>query len=157
MQNTQAGLHEVARELENPFRNAPNDVPLCTLLAFYNEALITTFAGFHPDAYWDQADVLKKKKNDVASASTNGDEKTAEESTGVEIPPLIPDLPEAKGNDALGLGSRPRPSTAIPQSTVDGTDSLKELREMIDSQASEIKKLQDRVQKKGRPSSAPTL
>jgi len=44
-----AGLHEVARELENPFRNAPNDVPLCTLLAFYNEALITTYAGHHPD------------------------------------------------------------------------------------------------------------
>ncbi|KAL7519346.1 hypothetical protein ACHAWF_000233, partial [Thalassiosira exigua] len=35
------GLHEVARELENPFRNVPNEIPLCTLQAMYNEALIT--------------------------------------------------------------------------------------------------------------------
>ena len=41
-------------------QNEPNVVPLCTLLAFYNEALITTFAGYHPDAYWDKADILKK-------------------------------------------------------------------------------------------------
>merc|ERR1711953_1333430 len=47
------GLHEVARELENPFRNAPNDIPLCTLLAMYNESLVTMCSGFHPDAYWD--------------------------------------------------------------------------------------------------------
>ena len=42
-----AGLHEVARELENPFRNVPNDIPLCTLLAMYNEALVTMCTGYH--------------------------------------------------------------------------------------------------------------
>ena len=47
-----AGLHEVARELENPFRNVPNDIPLCTLLAMYNEALVTMCSGYHPDHYW---------------------------------------------------------------------------------------------------------
>jgi len=47
-----AGLHEVARVLENPFRNVPNDVPLCTLLATYNEALISVCSGYHPDHYW---------------------------------------------------------------------------------------------------------
>jgi hypothetical protein len=65
-----AGLHEVARELETPFRSVPNDIPLCTMLAYYNEALITTFAGFHPDAYWRtmadslMRDMKKKKKDD---------------------------------------------------------------------------------------------
>jgi hypothetical protein len=69
-----AGLHEVARELETPFRSVPNDIPLCTMLAYYNEALITTYAGFHPDAYWQtMADSLmrdmkkKKKKKDDGS------------------------------------------------------------------------------------------
>lgn len=48
-----AGLHEVARELENPFRNIPNDIPIVTIQAQMNEAIITMFSGYHPDAYWD--------------------------------------------------------------------------------------------------------
>ena len=64
-----AGLHEVARELETPFRSVPNEIPLCTMLAYYNEALITSYAGFHPDAYWRTMAVslirdMKKKKDD---------------------------------------------------------------------------------------------
>lgn len=47
------GLHEVARELENPFRNVPNELPLCTLQATYNEALATMYSGYNPDAFWD--------------------------------------------------------------------------------------------------------
>ena len=47
------GLHEVARELENPFRNVPNEIPLCTLQAVYNEALVTMFSGYNPDSFWD--------------------------------------------------------------------------------------------------------
>lgn len=48
-----AGLHEVARELENPFRNVPNDLPVTTFQAFFNEALLTMYNGYHPDAWWD--------------------------------------------------------------------------------------------------------
>jgi predicted membrane chloride channel (bestrophin family) len=48
-----AGLHEVARELENPFQNVPNDLPLNNFHAQYNEALMTMFLGYHPDAYWE--------------------------------------------------------------------------------------------------------
>merc|ERR1712038_2140711 len=48
-----AGMHEVARELENPFRNVPNEIPLRKLQAFFNESLITLYSGFHPDHYWD--------------------------------------------------------------------------------------------------------
>jgi len=48
-----AGLHEVSRELENPFKNIPNEIPLVTLQAMFNEALITLFSGYHPDHFWD--------------------------------------------------------------------------------------------------------
>ena len=47
-----SGIHEVARELENPFRNIPNEIPLVTLQAQFNEALITMYAGYHPDHFW---------------------------------------------------------------------------------------------------------
>lgn len=47
------GLHEVARELENPFQNVPNDVPLNNFQAQYNEALLSMFTGYHPDAFWE--------------------------------------------------------------------------------------------------------
>jgi len=46
------GIHEVARELENPFRNVPNELPLNTFQAQYNEALITMYSGYHPDLFW---------------------------------------------------------------------------------------------------------
>lgn len=41
-------------------RNVPNDIPVCTLQAMYNEALITMFAGFHPDSFWDPSDYADK-------------------------------------------------------------------------------------------------
>ena len=47
-----AGLHEVARELEDPFQNVPNDIPLNNFQAQFNEALMNMFVGYHPDAYW---------------------------------------------------------------------------------------------------------
>jgi predicted membrane chloride channel (bestrophin family) len=47
------GVHEVARELENPFVNVPNDIPLTTFQAQFNEALVTVYAGYHPDAWWE--------------------------------------------------------------------------------------------------------
>jgi len=43
----------VARELENPFWNVPNDVPLTTMQAEFNEAMLSMFAGFHPDSWWE--------------------------------------------------------------------------------------------------------
>lgn len=48
-----AGLNEVSKELEYPFRNAPNDLPLNLFQAQFNEALLTMFAGYHPDAWWE--------------------------------------------------------------------------------------------------------
>ncbi len=48
------GLHEVAREIENPFQNVPNDVPLNNYQAQFNEGLMVMFYGYHPDAYWSE-------------------------------------------------------------------------------------------------------
>ncbi len=48
-----SGLNEVAKELENPFTNVPNDLPLNLFQAHFNESLITMFAGYHPDSYWE--------------------------------------------------------------------------------------------------------
>lgn len=45
------GLNEVSRELENPFRNAPNDLPLNLFQSQFNEALMSTLCGWHPDSW----------------------------------------------------------------------------------------------------------
>jgi len=50
------GLWHVSNELEDPFRNVPNDLPLNRFQAEFNEALLVMFAGFHPEAWWDIAD-----------------------------------------------------------------------------------------------------
>jgi predicted membrane chloride channel (bestrophin family) len=51
------GLNELSRELDNPFQNIPNDIPLTTSQAALNEALVTMYAGFHPDSWWEVTDV----------------------------------------------------------------------------------------------------
>ena len=70
------GLHEVARELEDCFRNVPNDLPLTTFQAQFNEALITMYAGYHPDAWWEVA----PERTDVSDI----DEEEEEEEEGEE-------------------------------------------------------------------------
>ena len=46
------------KELEFPFRGMPNDLPLNLFQAQFNEALVTMFSGFHPDA-WSIAEEIK--------------------------------------------------------------------------------------------------
>ena len=41
-----SGLHEVARELEAPFQNVPNDVPLNNFQAQFNEAIMVSMNHF---------------------------------------------------------------------------------------------------------------
>ena len=53
------GMQEVSSGLENPFINFPNDIPLRTLLAMYNEALIQMCTAYHPDMRFDR---VKKDK-----------------------------------------------------------------------------------------------
>lgn len=75
------GTHEVARELENPYFTAPNDLPLNNFQAQYNEALIAgMMAGFHPDSLRVEED--EKAKADILGAS--GEEEKLEEEKGGE-------------------------------------------------------------------------
>jgi len=61
-------LHMVARELENPFTSVPNDLPLPTIQAEFNESLVSMFAGYNPDAWWE----LPKKKKDAPKTPLKG-------------------------------------------------------------------------------------
>jgi hypothetical protein len=57
------GLYCVALELEAPFVNAPNDLPLVTMQAQLNEALVSIYAGYNPDLWWDVKLHARKKKS----------------------------------------------------------------------------------------------
>lgn len=139
-----AGLHEVARELENPFQNAPNDIPLCTMMAMYNEALITMFAGFHPDSYWDDSDVSKVNGVICESETDISDENgTPRAVSDTETPRTESDITET-----------PRSMNGIDEQKPDVSSSyrddasLETLREMVAAQASKIRDLQERMQTK---------
>ena len=86
-------------------------------------------------AYWDQSQAVKREKK-VKHEMSNGTTL------------VVPELP-------LNNNERQRPSSAIPQS-VEEVD-IKELREMIDSQAAKLQELQERVKKKGYPRTAPAV
>lgn len=63
---------EVARELETAFSSAPNDLPLTTFQAEFNEALVTVYAGFHPDAWWEPTKNKKSTRNLRADTKDDG-------------------------------------------------------------------------------------
>jgi len=65
------GLHEVARELENPFQNVPNDVPLNNYQAQFNEGLMVMFYGYHPDFYWNKEE---KNNSEFTTPSNQNDD-----------------------------------------------------------------------------------
>jgi hypothetical protein len=66
------GLHEVAREIENPFLHVPNNLPLTTFQAQFNEALVTTWAGFHPDSWFQipEVNLPELTKDDTIAEET---------------------------------------------------------------------------------------
>lgn len=83
-----SGIHEVARELENPFRNIPNELPLVTFQAQFNEALLTMYSGYHPDHFWDSSKhthhpsepSLHKRKSGTGSRRSSKQAPSAEPS-----------------------------------------------------------------------------
>jgi len=91
-----AGLHEVSRELENPFRNIPNEIPLVTLQAMFNESLITMYSGYHPDHFWDP-DQYENYGHMISPTNTDStvsnpfsqDEELSEEMTISELQTLV--------------------------------------------------------------------
>jgi predicted membrane chloride channel (bestrophin family) len=72
------GLHEVARELESPFQNVPNDLPLNNWHAQFNEALVTMFAGYHPDSYWEVVCATNDSNGPAIIATTAAADATAQ-------------------------------------------------------------------------------
>ena len=46
------GLWEVAKELQDPFKNAPNDLPLNNYQAQFNEALVMMYSGYVVKIYF---------------------------------------------------------------------------------------------------------
>lgn len=72
------GLHEVSRELENPFRKPPNEIPVCTLQAQFNEALLTAYAGYHPDAYFTDVQCRRRAtaRSSISSFATSISERS---------------------------------------------------------------------------------
>lgn len=63
------GIYEVARELTNPYFTVPNDLPLNNFQAQFNEALVTMYAGFHPDSW-------KKKEREEDQGDLHLEEET---------------------------------------------------------------------------------
>jgi len=86
------GLHEVAREIENPFQNVPNDVPLNNYQAQFNEGLMVMFYGYHPDAYWnikqseDFNDNSPATQNEFKSPGSEASAKSDQNYTTFQVP-----------------------------------------------------------------------
>jgi predicted membrane chloride channel (bestrophin family) len=92
-----SGIHEVARDLENPFRNVPNELPLVTFQAEYNEALITMYSGWHPGQFWDGDKILRQqniKRKQQTKPNFNGNNDASSSDHGAEIAELKRQLTE---------------------------------------------------------------
>jgi hypothetical protein len=61
------GLLETSRELERPFTSPPNDLPLATFQAQFNEALLTVYAAYNPNLFWE----MKNSGTEATSAENN--------------------------------------------------------------------------------------
>ena len=90
-------IDEVASALENPFQNIPNELPVVTYQAEFNEALITMYSGFHPDAFWNTNHTSKPEdvKKYHPSTDTNNEPISSSSSSSLEIPTVMPSIVEA--------------------------------------------------------------
>mmetsp|Transcript_4022 Transcript_4022/g.6674 ORF Transcript_4022/g.6674 Transcript_4022/m.6674 type:complete len:600 (-) Transcript_4022:757-2556(-) len=126
------GLHEVARELEHPFRNVPNEVPLCTLQAMYNETLVTMFSGYNPDFFWDP-DIYNGALHAMAMSKVYQRSCSNEMKNG------------ETNRDGVG-GSVQRSENVAQDATAVADDEIsravKELQDVLAKQANEIEELE---------------
>lgn len=88
------GIHEVARELESPFRNVPNEIPLVTLQAQMNEGLYITHSGFHPDHYFDTSPPSK-----ISSTAPNKSLRSSVGSASIVSNTILEDIEKEKLSD----------------------------------------------------------
>ena len=110
----------MARELENPFRNAPNEIPVCLLQAMYNEALATMFSGFNPDAFWDPAMYQGAFE---ALAVDKMDGKDGTESGAADATLATPAPAEAREEDGTTAAPEKRTHVAVRTNAAANDDS----------------------------------
>ena len=99
------GLHEVARELESPFFNVPNDLPLNNFQAQFNEALLAMFAGYHPDAFWE---VYEATEDEIQAANEAG-------KVDQVFPEAVDDVEESAEDDMDEPDAAPEDNSADKQ------------------------------------------
>lgn len=142
-------INEVAIELENPFRNIPNELPIVTLQAQFNEALLVMYSGYHPDFFW---------KDDAAEASGEPplhETNDAQGASSENVSGLPGDMPfgAARNNhDNTSGGTAGITLAATTESVATGTDEFAGLQEQwhglinrFESQSKEIEELRQRV------------
>lgn len=123
----------VANELEDPFRNVPNDIPLNHFQAQFNEALVCMFAGFHPEAWWDIDERKKSLGGDVglkdsgikslligASAGKDVSNSTKGENNSSFVLESIKESPQVHVED----DSRPKENKNSSSSVLNGSEEL---------------------------------
>lgn len=102
------GIHEVARELSNPYNTVPNDLPLNRFHAEFNESLRSLLNGYHPD-WVQQQQRLQQQQDQQRLSSTPGGPpplpnalQTAQELNGGSTFASMPDLAGAVSAGASG-------------------------------------------------------
>ena len=111
------------------------------------------YAGYHPDAFWSEADIVKKsreKKEKAMNVSNGGGSSTPLEK--LDVPTLSTEDDSVDEEDIEGkklFEGDNSASSSSPNALPQCVDSLDELRKMIEIQEAKIKELQERVQKKG--------
>ena len=112
---------------KSPFRNVPNELPLVTMQAFYNEALLTMYSGYHPD---------HTSGTENVSSRHNG------ESSKQKWPPPSNDN-NRYGNQCQRTASALEPSTAPPKPAKD--DEIAALKQQLAEQAKWIEQLASKL------------
>jgi hypothetical protein len=141
-----SGMHEVARELENPFKNVPNEIPLCTLLAQYNESLLTMYYGFHPDHFWNADHFTVQRGNPGTQASRH----YAASSETASKPPFASPIKTAEGiarqsrNGTTHAATAANSASSKQQSAEDW--KLEEMQATIAKQSRELQELREMIQ-----------
>mmetsp|Transcript_17190 Transcript_17190/g.39719 ORF Transcript_17190/g.39719 Transcript_17190/m.39719 type:complete len:706 (-) Transcript_17190:69-2186(-) len=136
------GTNEVARDLENPFRNFPNELPLVNFQAQFNEALITMFAGYHPDFFWDGDQVMRMAQ--LSGRAVTGRKQQEKGDIGLETNAPAP----ADGNInnvTINVKSQ-KPGDVTPLGSCEGeTTEVAALKLQVEYQAKVIEQLYAKV------------
>lgn len=115
---------------------------------------MTMYAGYHPDAFWSEADIVKKsreKKEKAMNGVSNGGGSSSTPLEKLDVPTLTEDdsVDEEDTEGKKLFEGDNSASFSSPNALPQCVDSLEELKRMIEIQEAKIKELQERVQKKG--------